>query len=115
DQLKPHRGKPACDWLQRRLVLVADADKGATVGGEIGRGRQFRLGESHRERAIDSHHLSRRLHLRTENRVHAGETDEGENRLLDRYVNRRALGGKAELAELASRHYKRCELRSEEH
>ena len=67
------------------------------MGGDLG------LDVGLPEVAVDAHHLAGGLHLRAQDRVHAGELHEGEHRLLDGDVAELALGGEAELAAASTR------------
>ena len=73
--------------------------------------RQLRLGECHAEARRSAHHLAGRLHLGSENRVDAGETDEREHRALDEDARDLEILGQAELRERAASHHPGGDLR----
>ena len=76
-------GEAADRQHDRALVAVADADEQVARARQPRVRRLFRLRERHAERTIDPHHLAGRFHLRSEQRVDAGEPAEGQDGFLD--------------------------------
>src|SRR5207247_3444983 len=83
DEGEAHLRQSFGDREQRALVPVLHGEKDLARGGERRPRGELRLDVGLAEVAVDPHDLAGGLHLRPEHGVHAGELDEGEDRLLD--------------------------------
>ena len=95
DQAEAAAHQALRDRQQAGLVGIRHADEGGALERQDRAGAELGLGEGDAEVAVDAHHLAGRLHLRTEQRVDAGELGEREDRFLDGDVGRDDLGGEA--------------------
>ena len=94
----------ARDLHHGRLVVVVDADERASrCSGSSCPAPKLRLGERRAERLGAAHHLARRLHLRPEDRVDAGEPHEREHRRLHEDAGHLQVLGQALLAPACGR------------
>ena len=95
----------------RWLVVIVDADEGGAFERELHAGANLRLREGGAERRRSAHHLSRGLHLGTEDRIDAGETNEWKHRRLHKEAGYFEIVLEAELLEGTADHYSRGHLR----
>ena len=90
-----------------RLVLVAHADKDFSAIWQSHAAAELRLREGDTEGSVDAHHLTRRFHFRTEQRIDAGKLVKWKDRFLDRNMCGVNFARQAEISELISHHNSR--------
>ena len=86
------------------LVDIADADEYRARGRRRGSRTELGFGEGLFESIAGAHHFAGGLHLRTQDRVYAGELVEGHHRLLDAEKGRNHFAGESLLGQRLAGH-----------